>query len=71
MASRFPSVTDEDIFVLNEEAIPPNTKRATKFGFSVFNGKNKIFFIQNLLKMYESDLKKNPKNVNKTHKTDN
>ena len=46
------------IFVLNEEAIPANTKRATKFGFLVFDGKNKIFFFHNLLKIHHSALQK-------------
>ena len=59
MASRFPSVTDEERFVLNNEAILANTKRVTNFDFSAFNGKNKIFLFQNLLKIHESALQKN------------
>ena len=36
MASRFPSVTEKDIFVSNEKAILANMKRTTKFELSVF-----------------------------------
>jgi len=39
MASRFASVSVEEIVSINEEAVPKNTKMATKFGFTVFNGK--------------------------------
>ena len=39
MASRFASVSEEEILSMNEEAVPKNTKMATKFGVTVFNGK--------------------------------
>ena len=39
MASRFASVSEEEIVSINEEAVPKNTKMATKFGLTVFNGK--------------------------------
>ena len=39
MASRFVSVSEEEILSVNEEAVPKNTKMATKFGVTVFNGK--------------------------------
>ena len=39
MASRFVSVSEEEIISMNEEAVPKNTKMATKFGVTVFNGK--------------------------------
>ena len=39
MASRFASVTEEQILSINEAAVPKNTKMATKFGLTVFNGK--------------------------------
>ena len=32
MASRFASVSEEEILSMNEEAVPKNTKMATKFG---------------------------------------
>jgi len=39
MASHFVSVSEEEILAMNEEAVPKNTKMATKFGVTVFNGK--------------------------------
>ena len=38
MACRFASVTEEQILSINEAAVPKNTKMATKFGLTVFNG---------------------------------
>ena len=46
MASRFASVSEEEILSINEEAVPKNTKMATKFGVTVFNGK--FFNLSNL-----------------------
>ena len=37
MASRFASVTSEEIAQINDEAVPGNTKKATKVGVAVFN----------------------------------
>ena len=39
MASRFALVSEEEILLMNEVAVPKNTKMATKFGLTVFNGK--------------------------------
>ena len=39
MASRFASVIWEQILSINEAVVPNNTKMATKFGLTVFNGK--------------------------------
>ena len=47
MASRFASVSEEEILSINEEAVPKNTKMATKFGVTVFNGK--LFNLSNLI----------------------
>jgi hypothetical protein len=38
MASCFVSVADEEIFVLNEAAVSPNTKKAAKFCLTVCRG---------------------------------
>ena len=44
MASRFATVSKDEILALNEEAVPTNTKKETKFGLSVFtDGWKKIF----------------------------
>ena len=47
MASRFASVSEEEILSMDEEAVPKNTKMATKFGVTVFNGK--LFYLSNLI----------------------
>ena len=39
MASRFASISEKEILSMNEEAEQKNTKMATKFGVTVFNGK--------------------------------
>ncbi|PFX13896.1 hypothetical protein AWC38_SpisGene21991 [Stylophora pistillata] len=36
MASQFASVTSEEITQINDDAVPENTKKATKFGLAVF-----------------------------------
>ena len=46
MASCFALVSEEEILSMNEEAVPKNTKMATKFGVTVFNGK--LFNLSNL-----------------------
>ena len=38
-ASRFVDVSDEEINLMKENAIPKNTKHATKFGITLFKGK--------------------------------
>ena len=47
MASRFSSVSKEEILSMNERAVPKNTKMATKFGVTVFNGK--LFYLPNVI----------------------
>ena len=38
-ASRFVNVSEEEIKLMKENAIPRNTKHATKFGMTLFKGK--------------------------------
>ena len=38
-ASRFVNVSEEEINLMKEYAIPRNTKHATKFGMTLFKGK--------------------------------
>ena len=38
-ASRFVDASDEEINLTKENAIPKNTKHATKFGITLFKGK--------------------------------
>ena len=39
MASRFALISEKEILSMNEEAVPKNTKMATKIGVTVLNGK--------------------------------
>ena len=43
MASRFATVTSEEITQIKDEAVPENTKKATKFGLVVFKGNGLSF----------------------------
>ena len=47
MASRVPSIFEKAIVSMNKEAVPKNTKMATKFGVTVFNGK--LFNLSSLI----------------------
>ena len=47
MASRFASISEKEIFSMNEEAVPKNTQMSTKFGVTVFNGK--LFNLSSLI----------------------
>ena len=38
-ASRFVNVSEEEINLMNQNAIPRNTKHTTKFGMTLFKGK--------------------------------
>ena len=39
MVSHSTTVSEDEMLVINEAAIPENTKKATKFGLSVFTGR--------------------------------
>jgi len=47
MASRFASISEKEILSMNDEAVPKNTKMATKFGVTVFNAK--LFNLSSLI----------------------
>ena len=48
MASRFTSVTSEEITQINDEGVPENRKKATKFGLTVIKGNDKLIIIKRL-----------------------
>ena len=48
MASRFATVSKDEVLAVNEEAAPTNTKKETKFGLSAFTGLQKKIFLLNL-----------------------
>ena len=41
--SRFASVSESEILKIQEDAVPENTKKATKFGMKVFRGTRRNF----------------------------
>jgi len=41
--SRFASVLESEILKMQEDVVPENTKKATKFGMKVFRGKRRPF----------------------------
>ena len=43
MASRFASVTSKEIIQINDEAVPENTMKTTKFGLAVFKDMVYVF----------------------------
>ena len=48
MVSQLATVSNEEILKTNEDAVPANTKKATKFGLSVFASKVLLFLTPNL-----------------------
>ena len=44
--SRFASVSDSEILKIQEDTVPENTKKATKFGMKVFRGKRRLNILQ-------------------------
>ena len=44
--SRFASASESEILKIQEDAVPENTKKATKFGMKVFRGKRKLNILQ-------------------------
>jgi len=43
MASRFATVTSEEVTQINDKAVPENTKKATKYGLAMFEGNGLSF----------------------------
>ena len=62
MASRFATVSKDEILAVNEAAVPANTKKETKFGLSAFTGRWKKIFSLN---MQQNHNKCYPKHTNK------
>ena len=44
--SRFASVSQSEILKIQEDAVPENTKKTTKFGMKVFRGKRRLNILQ-------------------------
>ena len=43
---RFASVSESEILKIQVDAVPKNTKKATKFGMKVFRGKRRVNILQ-------------------------
>ena len=48
MASRFATVSKDEILAVNEATLPTNTKKKTKFALSMFTGRYENVFLLNL-----------------------
>ena len=48
MASRFATVSKDEILAVNEATLPTNTKKKTKFALSMFTGRYEKVFLLNL-----------------------
>ena len=46
VSSRFASVSELEILKIQEDAVPENTKKATRFGMKVFRGKRRLNNLQ-------------------------
>ena len=44
--SRFASVSESEILKIQDDTVPENTKKATKFGMKVFRGKRRLNILQ-------------------------
>ena len=55
MASRFATVSKDEILAVNEAAVPTNTKKETKFGLSVLLVGGKKFFLLTLQQIIKND----------------
>ena len=44
--SRFASFSESEILKIQEDVVPENTKKATKFGMKVFRGKKRLHILQ-------------------------
>ena len=50
MASRFATVSKDEILAVTEAAVPKNTKKETKFGLSLFTARQKKNFLAEFAK---------------------
>jgi len=47
--SRFASISESEIIKIQEDSVPENTKKATKFGLKVFKGKWRSHILQTIV----------------------
>ena len=53
--SRFAKVSEAEILQIQDEALPENTKKATKYGLKVFKGKRRLQSVKKCLGFYFAD----------------
>ena len=53
--SRFAQVSEAEILQIQDEAVPENTKKATKYGLKVFKGKRRLQSVKKCLGSYFAD----------------
>ena len=51
--SRFAQVSEAEILQIQDEAVPENTKEATKYGLKVFKGKRRLQSVKKCFGFYE------------------
>ena len=51
--SRFASVSESKILKIQEDAVPENTKKATKFGMKIFRGKRRLDILQTRPRLFK------------------
>ena len=53
--SRFAQVSEAEILQIQDEAVPENTKEATKYGLKVFKGKRRLESVKKCFWFYFAD----------------
>ena len=51
----FAQVSESEILQIQDEAVPENTKKATKYGLKVFKGKRRLQSVKKCLGVYFAD----------------
>ena len=51
--SRFAQVSEAEILQIQDEAVPENTKEATKYGLKVFKGKRRLQSVKKCFGFYK------------------
>ena len=51
----FTHVSEAEILQIQDEAVPQNTKKATKYGLKVFKGKRRLQCVKKCLGFYFAD----------------
>ena len=55
ITSHFAQVSEAEILQIQDEAVPENTKKATKYGLKAFEGKRSLQSVKKCLRFYFAD----------------